>query len=295
MRRLLALSLIALSLLAPAAVAAQSPADADKYIFPADCDAADLTVVCGLIPPWGNGEYVWAWSDVKNDAIRKLELFPENERPWRLCLKGEFGPEWSLRPCADLAKRTPPGFSDFTEICVGHQGVHQCLLGDLKNFKKPVHFVWDKDGLEVISEGTPVEFEKNFTIPDDCGAPYTICGLLPPWGNTMQIERVVPFDRAEGFTLVRESVLISQADDVWRLCTDPRLGEPVWSLDRCAQLEDGAGLHAVHRGMPLHDHEHPHHRRSESSNLPLLLALLLVAPAIGAVAIVRALADEPRS
>jgi hypothetical protein len=111
----------------------------------------------------------------------------------------------------------------------------------------------------------------------------------------MQIERVVPFDRTGGFTLQRESVLIDEADDVWRLCTDPRLGEPVWSLDRCAQLEDGAGLHAIHQGMPRHDHEHPHHRRSESSSFALLLALLLAVPVIGAVAIVRVLADEPRS
>jgi hypothetical protein len=301
MRRLLAIAAIALQLSFAAPALAQNAAP-DGVRVPDDCNETDLTVVCGLIPPWGNGEFVTVWSDVKNDAVTQLKLFPDNERPWRLCLKGAYGAEWSLKPCSLIPHPGDrDGFADFTDVCVGRAGVNNCLLGDDRDFPLPVHFVWNEYGIDVISEGGPIEYKHRYAVPDDCADTYTICNVTPPWGNTLYVERIVPFDRGEGFTLRGERVIASVADDVWRICTDPRLGQPLWSVDPCASLPDGAGDAARDRleraeGMQMHEmyhggagHRHPH---GDSSPLGFLLLVLLALPLTGAVAIVRVLSDR---
>jgi hypothetical protein len=290
MRRLIVLAAIALQLAIAAPALAQNAAP-DGVRVPDDCNETDLTVVCGLIPPWGNGEFVTVWSDVSNDAVTQLRLFPDDQRPWRLCLKGTYGAEWSLKPCSDLPVRQDDGFADFSEICVGRLGMNNCLLGDQDDFPLPVHFVWSESGLDVVSEGGPIEQKWRYSVPDDCADTYTICNVTPPWGNTIRVERIVPFDRGEGFTLRGERKTISVADDVWRICTDPRLGQPHWSLDPCASLPDGAG-HAAHERLHrVHAAETHGAHHGGSSSAGLLLVILLALPLVGAAAIVRILSD----
>ena len=301
MRRLVVLLMVIIHIAFAAPALAQNAAP-DGVRVPDDCSETDLTVVCGLIPPWGNGEFMTVWSEVKNDAVTQLKPFPANERPWRLCLKGTYGPEWSLKPCSLLPLPIDrDGFDDFSNICVGRYGMNNCLLGDASDFPLPVHFVWNEYGIDVLSEGGPIEQKWRYSTPDDCADPYTICNVTPPWGNTLYVERIVPFDRGGGFTLRGERVTASVADDVWRICTDPRLGQPLWSLDPCDLLPDGAG-HAAHERLDDHHrqemHKHPHgdshHGRPGGGSSPfaLFLILFLSLPLVGTVAIVRALTDS---
>ena len=207
MRRLVALSLLALQLTLVAPTFAVSAAP-DGVSVPADC-AGDETVVCGLIPPWGNGEMIFGLPEGASGPGLVLRPFPDNQRPWRLCLKGEFGPEWSLAPCDTLP--ITGGLEDFTQICVGRNEMVNCLLGGNDDFIGPVHFVWDgKIDIDVLSEGVPYQYKLAYQVPNDCGDRYTICGLLPPWGNTIQVERIVPLDREQGFTLIKEAVPAAQ-------------------------------------------------------------------------------------
>ena len=150
MRRLVALSLLALQLTLVAPTFAVSAAP-DGVSVPADC-AGDETVVCGLIPPWGNGEMIFGLPEGASGPGLVLRPFPDNQRPWRLCLKGEFGPEWSLAPCDTLP--ITGGLEDFTQICVGRNEMVNCLLGGNDDFIGPVHFVWDGKG-SLISISSP--------------------------------------------------------------------------------------------------------------------------------------------
>ena len=266
MRRLVALSLLALqlTLVAPAFAVSAAP---DGVSVPADC-VGDETVGCGLIPPWGNGEMIFGLPEGASGPGLVLRPFPDNQRLWRLCLKGEFGPEWSLAPCDTLP--TTGGLEDFTQICVGRNEMVNCLLGGNDDFIGPVHFVWDgKIDIDVLSEGVPYQYKLAYQTPTDCGDRYTICGLLPPWGNTIQVERIVPLDREQGFTLIKEAVPAAQNAHPWRLCTDPRLGAPLWSLDACQTLSDGAGL------PPRHEMDQAMHQRHHGGIGDGLVILLL--------------------
>jgi len=52
MRRLIVLSALIMQMALAAPILAQSAAP-DGVRVPDDCSETDLTVVCGLIPPWG--------------------------------------------------------------------------------------------------------------------------------------------------------------------------------------------------------------------------------------------------
>jgi hypothetical protein len=305
MRRLPPLLALVGTLLLATPTLAQNVAP-DGVRVPDDCRDADLTVVCGLIPPWGNGMFEYFGGGPDYPATRRFIPFPADERPWRLCLEGAFGPEWSLRPCSEMIAKDADALADFAGICVMREELETCALGELSEFDLPVHFVWNEEGIEVISEGSAVEFEYSYAVPDDCADPYTICGLLPPWGNTIDLERIVPFDRGDGFTLDRTRVEVARSGYMWRLCTAPRLGAPVWSLEPCGSLPDGAGdaarerleraeemkRHETRHGDSMHAHPHggsSHGHRHGGSSFMLLFALLLTLPVVGGAAIVRVL------
>lgn len=177
MRRLPPLLALVGTLLLATPTLAQNVAP-DGARVPDDCRDADLTVVCGLIPPWGNGMFEYFGGGPDYPATRRFTPFPADERPWRLCLEGAFGPEWSLRPCGEMIAKDADALADFAGICVMREEWETCALGELSEFDLPVHFVWNEEGIEVISEGSAVEFEYSYAVPEDCADPYTICGLL---------------------------------------------------------------------------------------------------------------------
>ena len=79
----------------------------------------------------------------------------------------------------------------------------------------------------------------------------------------------MPLDREQGFTLIKEAVPAAQNAHPWRLCTDPRLGAPLWSLDACQTLSDGAGL------PPRHEMDQAMHQRHHGGIGDGLVILLL--------------------